>query len=94
MSDALDRARALGVAVELADLGTWGGTTLVAEYDPDGPIVRINTRALPMTSSCDVREHIERAVRHELYHHDEAIGTVERAASRAEREAHANDVGA
>ena len=75
-----------GVAIELADLGAWGTATLVAEYDPDGPVIRVNERALPTGSSCVVREHIDRAVAHELYHHREAIGEVPRLASRSERE--------
>jgi hypothetical protein len=75
-----------GVRVELADLGDWSSATLVAEYDPDGPVIRINERALPHGSSCLVREHLDRAIAHELYHHREAIGEVPRLASRAERE--------
>jgi hypothetical protein len=79
-------ARCAGVAVELADLGDWGDATLVSEYDPDGPIIRINTRALPAGSSCAVREHIDAAVAHELYHHKEAIGAIARERSAAARE--------
>ena len=66
--------RSTVVAIELADLGDWGTTNLVAEYDPSGPTIRVNERALPTGSSCIVREHLERAVAHELYHHREAIG--------------------
>jgi hypothetical protein len=79
-------ARSAGVAVELADLGDWGDATLVSEYDPDGPVIRINTRALPAGSSCAVREHIDAAIAHELYHHKEAIGTVVRERRAAARE--------
>jgi hypothetical protein len=79
-------ARERGVAIELADLGTWGDATLVSEYDPDGPVIRINTRAIPPGSSCDVREHIDRAVAHELYHHAEANGDVPRLPDRKARE--------
>ncbi len=68
--------RERGIAIELADLGSWGDATLVSEYDPAGPVIRINTRAIPPGSSCDVREHIDRAVAHELYHHAEATGEV------------------
>jgi hypothetical protein len=75
-----------GVAIELADLGDWGSTTLVAEYDPSGPTIRVNERALPSGSSCIVREHLERAVAHELYHHREAIGEVPAISDRAARE--------
>jgi uncharacterized membrane protein len=75
-----------GVRIELAGLGGWGSATLVAEYDPDGPVIRVNEGALPHGSSCLVREHIDRAIAHELYHHREAIGEVPRLATRAERE--------
>jgi hypothetical protein len=75
-----------GVRIELAGLGDWGSATLVAEYDPAGPVIRVNEGALPHGSSGLVREHIERAIAHELYHHREAIGEVPRLATRAERE--------
>jgi len=75
-----------GVRVELADLGDWAAVTLVAEYDPDGPVIRVNERALPQGSSCDVRDAIDRAVAHELYHHRECVGEIARIADRAARE--------
>ena len=65
--------------VELADLGDWGSTRLIAEYDPDGPTIRVNRRELPHVA-------IEQAIAHELYHHREAIGEVVRLRSRADRE--------
>jgi hypothetical protein len=79
-------ARERGIAIELADLGSWGDATLVSEYDPAGPVIRINTRAIPAGSSCDVRERIDRAVTHELYHHAEATGEIPRIASHKARE--------
>lgn len=79
-------AATYGVRVEIAELGDWGSANLIAEYDPDGPVIRINERALPHGSSCDVRDAIDRAIAHELYHHREAIGEVPRLATRAERE--------
>ncbi len=86
MPDPRTLARSSGVAIELADLGDWGTATLVSEYDPDGPVIRINTRALPVGSSCAVREHIDAAIAHELYHHKEATGEIARAAGPAARE--------
>ncbi len=86
MPDPRTVARDYGLAIELADLGAWGDATLVSEYDPAGPVIRINTRAIPAGSSCDVREHIDRAVAHELYHHREAIGEIARSTSREARE--------
>ncbi len=86
MPDPRTVARDYGLAIELADLGAWGDATLVSEYDPAGPVIRINTRAIPAGSSCDVREHIDRAVAHELYHHREAIGEIARLPGREARE--------
>lgn len=86
MPDPRTIAREGGIAIELADLGSWGDATLVSEYDPAGPVIRINTRAIPSGSSCEVRAHIDRAVTHELYHHGEATGTIARIAGRKARE--------
>jgi hypothetical protein len=86
MPDPRTHAARLGIAIELADLGSWGDAKLISEYDPAGPTIRINTRELPHGSSCAVREHIDRAVAHELFHHAEAGGAQPRVASRVERE--------
>jgi hypothetical protein len=97
VSDPQLLARQYGVAIELADLGDWGDALLVSEYDPAGPVIRINERAIERyrttrgaLSSCDVRALIDFATAHELYHHREAIGEVARVASGAEREAAAD----
>jgi hypothetical protein len=73
-------AAAYGVRVEFADLGDWASVTLVAEYDPDGPVIRVNERASPSSYA------IDHAIAHELYHHREAIGEVARIAGRGARE--------
>jgi len=73
-------ARAYGVAIEFADLGDWGRSELRSEYDPQGPVIRVNNR---LTMS---EEHVARCIFHELYHHREAIGEVRRQASRRARE--------
>jgi hypothetical protein len=62
----------------MADLGDWAGVTLVAEYDPDGPVIRVNERAQGVA--------VEHAIAHELYHHREAVGEIARIAGRAQRE--------
>jgi hypothetical protein len=80
MPDVRGIAAAYGVRVELADLGDWAAVTLVAEYDPDGPVIRVNERPLPP------RAAVDHAIAHELYHHREAIGEVARTADRAARE--------
>ena len=83
MPDPRALAAAYGVRVEVADLGDWGATMLISEYDPDGPVIRVNARALG-------RGTIERAIAHELYHHREAIGEIPRIANRTAREAAAD----
>ncbi|HZX68886.1 MAG TPA: ImmA/IrrE family metallo-endopeptidase [Candidatus Elarobacter sp.] len=72
-------AAAYGIGIAIADLGDWGTARLIAEYDPDGPAIRVNAREL-------VRIDVERAIAHELYHHREAIGEVPRLRDRDERE--------
>jgi hypothetical protein len=90
-------AAAYGVAIELADLGDWDRTLLVAEYDPAARTIRINERALAayrlacgVPSSCQVRAFIDYALAHELYHHREALGEIPRLPTRAQREAAAD----
>lgn len=84
--NALRMARRLGVPVEIADLGDWGESTLNAEYDPQGPTIRVNERCLREMSRARRREFIAHAVGHELFHHLEAVGEVERPHGRAARE--------
>ncbi|HTV92318.1 MAG TPA: ImmA/IrrE family metallo-endopeptidase [Verrucomicrobiae bacterium] len=84
MNAALEAARAYGVAVIFADLGDWGASELRSEYDPHGPVIRINDR-LRMRE-----ELVARCIYHELYHHREAIGEVRRQSSRRAREAAAD----
>ncbi|GAC1406580.1 MAG: hypothetical protein NVSMB64_12370 [Candidatus Velthaea sp.] len=98
MPDIRSLANAAGVRIELADLGDWGAATLVSEYDPDGPAIRINERAIDRyraacgaLSSCDVRGFIDLAIAHELYHHREATGQIARLPDRIAREAAAAD---
>jgi len=90
MPDARALAAAYGVRVELAGLGDWSPATLIAEYDPRGPTIRVNEAALPHGDSCTVRVAIDRAIAHELYHHREAIGEIARIADRGAREAAAD----
>jgi hypothetical protein len=90
MPDVRAMAQAYGVRVEVGGLGDWSPATLVAEYDPDGPTIRINEAALPHGSSCAVRDAIDRAIAHELYHHREAIGEVPALRDRRARESAAD----
>ncbi|HEY0381157.1 MAG TPA: hypothetical protein VGC72_03055 [Candidatus Elarobacter sp.] len=84
MPDVGALAAAYGVRVELADLGDWAAVTLVAEYDPDGPVIRVNERAMPPGDV--IGRAIDHAVAHELYHHREAVGEIVRIADPAQRE--------
>ncbi len=93
MSDPRALAAACGVTLELTDLGDWGAATLISEYDPCGPAIRVNERAIERfrsacgaLNSCDVRTFIDLAVAHELYHHREATGDVARLPTLAQRE--------
>jgi hypothetical protein len=97
MSEQLAAAAAYGIAVKIADLGTWAGLRLISEYDPRARAIRINARALDEyrrvrvgLTSDDVRAFIDLAVAHELYHHREACGELPRLATRAQREAAAD----
>ncbi len=82
-------AAAYGVRIELADLGDWGRVRLVAEYDPDGPVIRVNGRELGLALR-QAQSDVERAIAHELYHHREAIGEIPHIRDRAAREAAAD----
>lgn len=86
MRNVLALAAALGVRVEIDELGDWGSATLIAEYDPEGVVIRVNRRALPAGSSCAVRDAIDRAVAHELYHRREHLGLAPHLRDRAARE--------
>lgn len=96
MFDPRRAAAQAGLAVELADLGAWNDR-LISEYDPARRTIRVNERALEAyrrvcgeLDCCAVRTFIELAVAHELYHHREAGGEVERLPTRAGREAAAD----
>ena len=86
MKNALDMSRAYGVAIDYADLGTWGRAELRSEYDPRGPVIRINTRSIDERDPSEREKFIAHCVFHELYHHREAIGDVRRQRTRRARE--------
>jgi uncharacterized membrane protein len=81
-------AESAGVRIEIGDLGTWGRARLIAEYDPSGPVIRIDARE--RAASADPIRHEELAIAHELYHHLERLGRVPRLLTRREREAAAD----
>ena len=61
---------------------------MIAEYDPSGPVIRIDARE--RAAAADPQEHEELAIAHELYHHLERIGAQPRLRSRRAREAAAD----
>ena len=91
MNHALRMVREYGVAVQFADLGDWGADELRSEYEPDGPVIRINVRVAQQLSTSELGEFITFAIGHELYHHREHIGEVPRLKERKDREAAANE---
>jgi hypothetical protein len=90
MNKALAQARSYGITIELADLGEWGFDELRSEYDPAGPTIRVNARVLETLSLQELGEYLTFAIGHELYHHREHLGEVQRDPNRAAREAAAN----
>ena len=91
MNTALKLAREYGVDIQFADLGDWGVDELRSEYDPQGPIIRVNIRVAEQMRAPELGEFLTFSVGHELYHHREQIGEVERLGERKLREIAAND---
>jgi len=90
MHTAFELAQRYGVEVEYADLGQWGVDELRSEYDPGGPVIRINKRVIENLPVEEIGDFITFCVAHELYHHRERCGEVPRIRDRAARETAAN----
>jgi hypothetical protein len=90
MNAAVELARAYGVAIEFADLGTWERATLFAEYDPCRLVIRVNLRVLQQLPAAKATVFASRAIAHELHHHRERIGVVARIRRRRDRESAAH----
>jgi hypothetical protein len=86
VKNAIDMANAYGVTIEFADLGDWGRAELRSEYDPYGPVIRINGRLVAKLDVVERERFVGFCIFHELYHHREAIGEVRRRHSRRKRE--------
>jgi hypothetical protein len=60
------------VTVEICDLGTWGATTLAAEYDAECDAIRVNARAVERVrvalGDAAAAAFIDCAVAHERFH--------------------------
>ncbi len=76
--------------IEFADLGDWGDAELRSEYDPEGPVIRINSRVADTLPPEERAAFVKRAIAHELYHHMEHCGDIPVIADRAAREEAAN----
>lgn len=83
-------AKRYRIDVEYADLGEWGADELRSEYDPEGPVIRVNKRVIENLPVGEIGEFIAFSIAHELYHHREHVGDVQRLPDRASREAAAN----
>ena len=77
-------AERAGIRIEFADFGEGAAGVLVAEYEPHGPVIKVNTRALERAP--DALALARHAVAHELYHHREHTGVTVRHKARADRE--------
>ena len=62
--------------IEYGDLGNWGSAELRSEYDPSGPVIRINTRVFSRIAPAERNEFLTRAIAHEFYHHLEHLGII------------------
>ena len=58
--------------IEIADLGTWGGVKLLAEYDAEDDTIRVDARAVErvraILGDAEAERFIACAVAHERYH--------------------------
>ena len=86
MNTALKLAREYGIDIQFADLGDWGVDELRSEYDPNGPSIRINIRVAEQMTADELGEFVAFSVGHELYHHRENIGEIEKLPERKDRE--------
>jgi hypothetical protein len=60
--------------IEIADLGTWHGARLLAEYDPEDDAIRVDARAVECVRCALGDDEADRFVRcavaHERYHRE------------------------
>ena len=65
--------------IEIVDLGTWGGATLLAEYDAEVDAIRVNARAVERVrdafGDAEAERFIACAVAHEWFHRTHAAAT-------------------
>ncbi len=76
MHPVFELARRYGVEIDYADLGDWGMDELRSEYDPDGPVIRLNKRVIENLPAEEIGDFIVFSIAHELYHHREHRGEI------------------
>lgn len=86
LPDVLRMARCEGVTVQLADLGEYRAGELRAEYDPRECAIRVNSRLLRRVDPAQAAAYLAHAIAHELYHHREHVGRMQRLPGRQARE--------
>lgn len=91
MHPVFELAQRYGVEIEYSDLGEWGMDELRSEYDPEGPVIRVNKRVIENLPVSEIGDFIAFSVAHELYHHREHCGEIPRLLDRGARETAAND---
>lgn len=91
MHPVFELAKRYGVEVRYEDLGDWGMDELRSEYDPQGPVIRVNKRVIENLPLVEIGDFIAFSIAHELYHHREHRDEVPRLADRAARETAANE---
>lgn len=91
MHPVFELAKRYNVEIAFADLGEWGVDELRSEYDPEGPVIRVNKRVIENLPVAEIGDFIVFSIAHELYHHREHRGEVSRLPDRAARETAAND---
>lgn len=91
MHTVFELARRYGVEIRYEDLGDWGVDELRSEYDPQGPVIRVNKRVFENLPIAEIGDFIAFAIGHELYHHREHLGEISQLNDRASRESAAND---
>jgi len=91
MHPVFELAKRYGVEIEYADLGEWGVDEFRSEYDPEGPVIRVNKRVIENLPVSEIGDFIAFSVAHEIYHHREHRGEIPHLLDRAARETAAND---
>ena len=76
-----------GTRVEIADLGDWGASALLSEYDAEDDVIRIDARAIAAIRAAGGDAEVDRfvacAIAHESFHRSHPDASEERAHSHA-----------